>query len=264
MAAGTAAVIGSYIALGDSFTEGLDDPYPQRDGQRGTAFRGWADRLAELLAAQDPGFRYANLAVRGKLLDQVVREQVPAAIAAGAGLVTLCAGGNDVMRSGADPDAMAVTMLDAVQRLRATGADVVLFTGVDPRNVPLLRRVGPRVAAFNKHLRMIAGAQGCRLVDMWAMDTLYDWRAWSEDRLHLSAAGHRRVALHVAELLGVDTDGDWREPWPPAEPTGWTQRRWADAVWVRRHLAPWIGRRLRGRSSGDGLAPKRPELTPLR
>jgi lysophospholipase L1-like esterase len=65
----------SFVAIGDSFTEGLNDAAP------GGGFRGWADRLAGLLAAEYPGLRYANLAVRGKLLRQIVAEQVPAAAA---------------------------------------------------------------------------------------------------------------------------------------------------------------------------------------
>ncbi len=51
--------IDTFVAIGDSFTEGLNDPDP------GGGFRGWADRVAGALSAQRPGFRYANLAVRG-------------------------------------------------------------------------------------------------------------------------------------------------------------------------------------------------------
>ncbi|CAM5595314.1 hypothetical protein SCANM63S_08680 [Streptomyces canarius] len=69
-------MIGSYVAVGDSFTEGVGDPGP--DG----AFVGWADRFAVLLADRRPegDFQYTNLAVRGKLLDQIVADQVPQAI----------------------------------------------------------------------------------------------------------------------------------------------------------------------------------------
>ncbi len=69
-------MIGSYVAVGDSFTEGVGDPGP--DG----AFVGWADRLAVLLADRRPegDFDYTNLAVRGKLLDQIVADQVPRAV----------------------------------------------------------------------------------------------------------------------------------------------------------------------------------------
>ena len=80
--------IGSFVALGDSFTEGLDDPRADQEG-----YRGWADRFAEMLAARQPGLRYANLAVRGKMLRQVAEEQVPQAIAMTPGLVSLAAGG---------------------------------------------------------------------------------------------------------------------------------------------------------------------------
>jgi len=250
-------VIGSFVALGDSFTEGLDDPDPS-----GAGFRGWADRLADLLATQQPGFRYANLAVRGKLVDQVVEEQVPLAVVGKPDLVTLCAGGNDVMRPGTDPDRLAASMTVAIDAVRTVGSRVVLFTGADPRNVPLLRRTRPKVIAYNDHLRALAERYECVLVDLWSMEPLYDWRAWSEDRLHLSAAGHARVAGHVAELLGVPGAPDWRAPWPPSERVGWFAARRADAYWLRVHVLPWVRRRLRGQSSGDGRSPKRPELSP--
>ena len=250
-------MIRSFVALGDSFTEGLDDPDPS-----GAGYRGWADRLADVLAARRAGFRYANLAVRGKLLDQVVAEQVPAAVAAAPDLVSLGAGGNDLMRPGADPDRLGESMEGAVGAVRATGARVVLFTGADPGNVPILRRIRPKVIVYNDHLRAIASRHDCVVADLWSLSTLYDWRAWSEDRLHLSAAGHRLVAWYVADLLGVAGGGEWRQPWPPAVPVRWVSRRRADAHWLRVHVLPWVSRRVRGRSSGDGLPPKRPHLTP--
>ena len=46
-----------YVAIGDSTTEGLEDPYPD-----GSGYRGWADRLAERMAQASPGLLYANLA----------------------------------------------------------------------------------------------------------------------------------------------------------------------------------------------------------
>ena len=98
------AEIGSYVALGDSFTEGLDDP---REDQAG--YRGWADRFAGHLAAQRPGLRYANLAIRGKLLHEVAEEQVPQAIAMAPDLVSIAAGGIDMLRPRVDPDTIAQT-----------------------------------------------------------------------------------------------------------------------------------------------------------
>jgi lysophospholipase L1-like esterase len=255
--------IGSFAALGDSFTEGLADAGP------GGGYRGWADRFAEHLARTYPGLRYANLAIRGKLLGEVVAEQVPAALAMAPDLVSIAAGGNDLLRPGADPDRLAQVFDDAVARLREAGSQVLILTGFDPRTFPVIRWIRGRVAVYNMHLRAIADRHGCAVVDLWSMPVLCDPRAWSDDRLHLTAEGHTRVALRACEAVGVAPDRDWREPLPvqggaprPAV-AGWLAARQLDARWARRYAMPWVQRRIRGVSSGDGLPPKRAELLPL-
>ena len=254
----------SYVALGDSFTEGLDDPYPDGDRIPEGRFRGWADRLAEHLAAAVPEVRYANLAVRGKLIRQIVRDQLPRAVELRPDLVTLCAGGNDIIRPGSDPDQVAELFEGAVQRLCATGAHVVVFTGMDTGFQPVMRHLRGKVATYNMHVRAVADRHGCTVVDLWAMRMLQDPRAWSWDRLHLSPEGHRRLALRTAELIGLEVEPGWDAPWPPEPPKDWRSARQEDLHWAREFLVPWIGRRLTGRSSGDGLSPKRPDLEPLR
>ena len=248
---------GSYLAMGDSFTEGLDDPAPTG------GYRGWADRFAEHLALGQPGLRYANLAVRGRLLRQIVNEQLPIALEARPELVSLAGGGNDLLRPGCDLDTLAAVFDSAVGNLRQAGCHVVIFTGADPGNRPVLRRLRGKITTYNQHLRAIADRQGCTLVDMWRLRVLADPRAWSIDRLHLSAEGHRRVALYVCSLLGVAAEDAWQAPWPPALPVPWWLQRYDDARWAKDHMLPWIGRRLRRRSSGDNLHPKRPQLHPL-
>ncbi|WP_312865903.1 SGNH/GDSL hydrolase family protein [Saccharothrix violaceirubra] len=247
----------SFVALGDSFTEGLDDP--GADG----AYVGWADRLAEVMAATRPGFRYANLAVRGKMLQEIVREQVPLATSLKPALATFCGGGNDLLVPGSDPDALAEVYEIAVAELRAAGAEVVIFTGFDPRHTPLLRSLRGKIAIYNSHLWSVAERYHCRVVDLWSMAVLHDRRAWSEDRLHLSTEGHRRVAARTAEVLGLQPVEPWDTPWPPAGVEDWISQRRQDLKWAREHVMPWIARRLRGESMGDGVAPKRPELLPL-
>jgi lysophospholipase L1-like esterase len=255
--------IRSYVALGDSFTEGLDD-LTAADG----GYRGWADRFAERLAGLEPGLGYANLAVRGKILREVAEEQVPRAVAMRPDLISVAAGGNDMLRPHADPDRLAEEFDAMIRALAAAGCPVLMFTGFDPR-FPVLRLIRGKVAAFNMHLRAIASRHGCYLVDLWSMPVLYDPRAWSADRLHLTPDGHHRIALHVCEVMGVPVDEDWREPWPPLDrlprsgTLGWLAARRMDAHWARVYAAPWLHRRLRGRSSGDGIEPKRPQLFPL-
>jgi lysophospholipase L1-like esterase len=266
----------SFVAIGDSFTEGLNDAAPG-------GFRGWADRLAGLLAADYPGLRYANLAIRGKLLRQIVGEQVPAAAAMSPGLVSIAGGGNDILRPGADPDVLAELFDAAVARLRASGAQVLMFTGFDPVAVPVLKLLRGRIGTYNMHLRGIADARDCYLVDLWSMRFLRSPAAWSSDRLHLTAQSHRRVALRAAEVLGLPVTEDWRAPLPADPPVlaaapvpdlasvqaraaaraAWLAARREDARWAREYLAPWLNRRLHGTSSGDGLSAKRPALEPV-
>lgn len=246
----------NYVALGDSFTEGLEDQ------DAAGRMLGWADRLASDLAARNPKLRYANLAVRGKLLDQILATQLGEAIALSPDLVSIAAGGNDILRPFSDPDALAERFDAAVARLRAAGSEVLIGTGFDTRETPVMKLVRGKVGAYNSHLWSIAQRRECYVVDLWSMHVLRDRRAWSEDRLHLSTQGHRRVALCAAETLGLEVAEDWRDPWR-AESSS-TRRRSEDLRWLRDHVAPWLGRRLRGTSSGDGREPKRPELLPVR
>ncbi|WP_103885327.1 SGNH/GDSL hydrolase family protein [Actinacidiphila yanglinensis] len=264
MLAAAATGFGSYAAVGDSFTEGVGDPGP------GEAFVGWADRLAVLLADRraletPPGdFRYANLAVRGRLLDRVIEEQVPRAVSLAPDLVTFCAGGNDILRPGSDPDVLAERFEGAVAELRAVVGTVMVCTGFDTRGVPVLGLLRGKIATYNAHIRAVADRYGCPVLDLWSLRAIHDRRAWSEDRLHLSSAGHVRVALRAAQVLGLDTPTDPDLPWPPEAPRPPAQVRRDNLHWAREYLVPWIGRRLRGESSGDDVLPKRPELLPLR
>jgi lysophospholipase L1-like esterase len=198
-------VIETFVAIGDSFTEGLGDQAP------GGGLRGWADMTAAALAAQRPGFRYANLAIRGKLLGQVAAEQVPRAVEMAPDLVSLAAGGNNILR-GDDVDTLAADFEPAVAKLQAAGCRVLIFTGFDPRMFPVIRLLRGRIAAYNMHLRGIADDYGCDLVDLWSMRALKDPRAWSPDRLHLTTQGHRQVALRTCTVLGIPPAGDWAAP----------------------------------------------------
>jgi lysophospholipase L1-like esterase len=248
----------TFVAIGDSFTEGLDDMRPD-----GTP-RGWADRVAERLAEGDPGFRYANLAVRGKLLDQIVDDQLPVAERLRPDLVAFCAGGNDIIRLACDTDDLARRFDAALARVTATGAEVLVFTGFDVgRMHPLIRRLRGRVACYNELMRASAERHGSTVVDLWGMAPLADPRTWGSDRLHLTAEGHRRVALRLLESLHERVAEDWRAPLPAAAPTPWRERQREDLRWMRDFVMPFVRNRLQGRDTGDGFLPKRPELLPL-
>jgi lysophospholipase L1-like esterase len=249
----------NFVAVGDSFTEGLDDVYP--DG----SFRGWADLVAATLAAEaGPDFGYANLAIRGRLFGSVVAEQVPAALDMRPDLISFAAGGNDVLRRNFDPYPLIERFDQVVGQLRAGGADVLLFRFADVMaRLPGQRLVAPRVAILNQAVGETAERHGAMLVDLFADEVFHNPVLWSPDRLHLSAAGHRRVAARVLATLDLPPDEQWLVVPPRPAPTPWLAARGADLRWAGQHLAPWIKRRLTGRSSGDTVTAKRPMLGPL-
>ncbi|WP_122262877.1 SGNH/GDSL hydrolase family protein [Ornithinimicrobium cerasi] len=251
-----------YAAVGDSFTEGMSDPDPAAPG----AYVGWADRLASLLAPHaEEEFSYANLAVRGRKLVDVAGPQLEAALELRPDLVSIVGGGNDLLRPRADVDALAVQLEEAVARVRASGADVLMATPTDPAGAPVISRTRGRVGVYIAHIWSIADRHGCFVLNQWALDFLKDWRMWAEDRIHMTPEGHRRVALAAYAALGHDPqDADWHVPLPPQAPAGTLETIRGNAQWVRAYGAPWVQRRLTGRSSGDDVTPKRPDLAPVR
>ena len=248
-----------YVALGDSFTEGIGDPEPASPG----GYRGWADRVAETLASTtDADFSYANLAIRGRLLQQILDQQVEPALELRPDLITISAGGNDVIRPGTDPDALAARFEAGIRRLRSDDATVVIFTGVDTGFTPVFRGIRGKVAIYNENLRVIAERYDCLVADQWGLKAIQDARMWSADRLHLNPLGHHEVARMVLETLNVENDLQPGEPEPLPRST-WRAARAEDLVWARVHLVPWVIRRITHRSSGDGITAKRPIPEPV-
>lgn len=245
-----------YVALGDSFTEGVGDP----DDDRPNGVRGWADRVAAVLANDD--FAYANLAIRGRKLLQIVADQVDPAIEMKADLVSVYAGANDVLRPRVDIDRLVEAYDVAVGRLSDAGAHVVMFTAYDPGGAPVFGALRGRFAIYNELVRQVAERHDATLVDFWRLRDYRDDRLWDVDRMHMSAAGHQRMAIAVLDALGVAHE---LAPLPLAErpQLSGVQRRAANLEWATAHVAPWVKRRLTGTSSGDGLDPRWPTLAPV-
>lgn len=242
-----------FVALGDSLTEGLCDSSRMPSGE----FRGWADRLAELLARsrgaeESTPLQYANLAVRSRRVRDVTAEQVPRALAMKPDLVSILIGANDLVGSRADPAALAEDVAAAVRRLREEGIDVLLVTPFLPRR-PGARLFSRRFARYADQLRRVASETGAMLLDLDAYPAIGDVGFWADDRVHLRSRGHRFLAYRAAEALGV----------PDAEALGRLDEAFhadddlpAVGSWLRRDALPWIWRRLRGKTAGDGLSAK--------
>lgn len=249
----------TFVALGDSFTEGVaDDP---GDG----VYRGWADLVARRLAELDPELRYANLAVRGKLMGQIVADQLERAAAMRPDLASLAGGLNDAMRPGADIEAVCRLIEEGARVLSEASGTLVLFRAIDfTKRMPSAKRFQARADRINEFVDQMAEKYGAVTVDLHSARVFDDPRLWAVDRIHLTDQGHRRVAEAVLEALGHTPEFAWREPLPPGRKPLPGAKTWSDVRWLVGFLLPWIKRRLTGRSSGDGVLPKRPELTKVR
>lgn len=247
-----------YVAIGDSFTEGVGDESP---GPGGVTPRGWADLVAQGLAdATGQAVQYANLAIRGRLLARIIDEQLEAALALGPTLVSFNGGGNDMLRPGTDIPWIIAQTERALLRIREAGAEPLLLAGANP-TIGIPR--GGTVKTKGDQLTAAAGALaerlGVRFADNWSDPVLARREYWSTDRLHLAPVGHARVASNVLRALGHPTPADWLlDAAPVAAPT--RREEWR---YLREHVAPWVQRRLTGKSSGDGRTPKHAEWVPV-
>ena len=238
-----------YVALGDSFTEGVGDDLP--DGR----VRGWADLVAEGLAAAAGGpVRYANLAIRGRLLGPIIDEQLPAALALEPTLVTFNGGGNDILRPRSDPRLLLDRLSAVIDSVAASGAQLVLLSGANPTaGLPMQARIEAKGDLLNTHVAELARERGVLFADTWSDRELARSPYWSRDRLHLGPVGHHRVAARVLATLGYEHPADWIVDAPGGE----SVVRFRDELaYYREHVVPWIQRRLTGRSSGDGRVAK--------
>ncbi|NEA58542.1 SGNH/GDSL hydrolase family protein [Streptomyces sp. SID13666] len=248
-----------YVALGDSQTEGLGD------GDDTVGLRGFADRFAEHLRAVNPGLQYANLAVRGRVAGQVRAEQLEPALALRPDLATVVAGVNDLLRPRFDAAEVAGQLEEMFAALTASGAHVVTLTFPDIGKIaPLARPLASRVLDLNDRIRTAAARHGVSVAETAAPPVTTDPRMWTVDRLHASPLGHERIAAAIADAVRLPGSSDaWTHPLPPQAAPTRRQTAAAELRWATAFLGPWLGRRLRGRSSGDGRTAKRPRLLPL-
>ena len=251
--------ISTFIATGDSLTEGLSDRYANGH------YRGWADRVADELTKHEPTFSYANLAVRGKLIEEVVAEQVPkAAKLAGSenSLLSFHAGANNVLRANYNSSEVFSNYHSAVRRLTETGSKVLVFTVreiAEPKN-PVEILWNKRFGEFNRNVFEVANKFSAKVMDANSQEVFGDPRMLAADRLHLSSEGHRRVAAAVLTELNYPHDQDWLDPLPALNPLPTPLRVATTALWGMVFVGPWIIRRLTGKSSGDDRIAKYPDL----
>lgn len=249
------ATITRFIALGDSMTEGMCDEIV--DGN----YRGWADRVADSLAKERPDFTYLNFAIRGKLLHQVTDDQIPEAAKYVTGsdtLISFHAGANDVLRPNYQAEVAFAKYEKGISDLAKTGATVIVFTVIDrvEGKGRTARLWHERFSAFNVNVREVANKFGAVIIEADDAQWLADSRFIARDRLHLNSDGHWRLSQAVLEKLGIDFDSKWKIQLEPAANKSWFRKNIENVLWIVTFVAPWIWRRVRSKSSGDGRSAK--------
>lgn len=237
-----------FVAIGDSFTEGVGDPRP--DG----TVRGWADLVAQgWAAARGEAISYANLAIRGRLIWQIVEEQLEPALALKPTHLSFVGGGNDMLRPGRTVEHVADAFSKVLQRCDEEGVKLIVHSGANPSaRLPMSRFIQRRGS-------QLADAVEARVADRpdvfralhWFDKELASAGYWAEDRLHMNAWGHHRVAARVLAAVGIDPPQEW---W--SLPAGVDVPILGQAAYYWAHALPWFHRRLTGRSSGDGRVSK--------
>ena len=248
-----------YVAIGDSQTEGLWDI------DDSGSLVGFADRLAGILDFHHPGLAYANLAVRGRRIRDVLDEQLPQALDMQPDLITICIGMNDVTRPGLH-FGHALAELDELHRMLAGSAATVVTTTFPDlaRILPIGRVIAGRVERINCAIRAAADRYGFRLVDLYQAPSMTDLDTWSDDRVHGSTKGHVLFAAAAAEALGLPgSSRDWVRPSDRPQRPPLRSQAYSQALWTQHMLMPWFWRHILGRSTGDGRGPKRPQLEGL-
>jgi lysophospholipase L1-like esterase len=236
-----------YVAIGDSFTEGVGDELP--DGR----VRGWADLVAQGWAdASARPVGYANLAIRGRLVWPIVEEQLEPALALKPTHLSFNGGGNDMLRPRTSVAKVVEAFIHVLRRCDEEGVTLILLSGANPSaQLPLGRLVQRRGD-------LLSAAVSSAIADRPDVVRAFNWPDrelssppyWSDDRLHMNSRGHHRVAARVLTALGLEPPAPW---WSlPLLPPSAART----VSYYREHVGPWVQRRLTGTSSGDGREPK--------
>jgi lysophospholipase L1-like esterase len=199
--------VGTYVALGDSFTAG-------REAARGER---WADRLAAGLRALNPELSYANLAVDGAG-SAAVLDQVPAALELEPELVTVICGANDVLLT-TRPDVAGYELRfdEILWRLREAAPEAAILTATAPESWQFMElrprtraRLTEALAELNAITRRVAARHDVPCLVVAGHPGLAERDNFSADGLHPSAQGHERaareIALSLRDNFGIPSD----------------------------------------------------------
>jgi len=250
-------VFASYVAIGDSLSEGLGD----FDFHSDRHHKGWTDRLAAMLSAHAENlgheFHYANLALRGSKLKTILTKQLQQALELKPDLVTIMAGSNDLVTGNLEE--LEATFRNGLRQLQAAGCRVVVVTTIRPSHLNLFKVVLPMAEAISSMLVRLAQEASVDVLDVHSIESFSDIRYWAEDMVHFSGHGHIVIANKAAALMGIP------QRMPEANATDMhkpSRGLVGTARWFVLYAIPFIQRRIKGTTSGDNMLPKHQNLVP--
>lgn len=184
-----------YVAIGDSFTAGID-PTQSR----------WADEVAKALGAD---VRYENIATIGATSEDVERDQLARCIGFEPDVVSLVCGANDVLLSTRpDPDAYHERLGRMFARLRAEAPQATVVTATYPDISQFLdlrprtrARVEKGMVVFNEICRTTAREHDVVLLEGFHHPDAGSREVFAEDGFHPSPEGHRKAAREFVDAL---------------------------------------------------------------
>lgn len=193
-----------FVALGDSFTEGVGDPV------EGFARLGAVDRLAAALRQHNPDLRFTNLAQRGLGVSEIREQQLGPALSLTPDLVSVVAGANDVLAGRFNMTRWEEEFRVMYGALTQAGATVIAATLPD---FPILRtlagplqaRVRGNITKGNDLIRRLAAEHRVVLIDAWAISAQSAPEDWSADSVHLNARGYFKFAQEMLKTLERET-----------------------------------------------------------
>lgn len=250
----------SYVAIGDSLSEGLGDfTFHQL-----RKYNGWTDRLAGILAteASDKGyeFQFANLALRGSKLEKIMETQAPRALTLQPDLITVMAGSNDLMSPHDELPRIRAIFREGILQLLASGADVVVANTINPVHLKVFKPLRYRAERMSELIESVAYELDVPVLDVYGIESFSDLGFWDKDMVHFSGHGHIKLANSAASLLKLD----YRFNEFPRDLIETPARGLVETLaWIYRDVIPFTKRKLAGVTSGDGLSPKSSHLEPF-
>ena len=250
----------SYVAIGDSLSEGLGDFTFTLDRNH----NGWTDRLAGIMAkeAEEAGyeFHYANLAIRGCKLEKIMNHQLREALRLQPDLVTVMAGSNDLLGKEDSLPRIEATLRLGILELLAAGCDVVVANTINPLHLRVFKPLRHRAERFSQMIDRVARDFEIPVLDVYGIKDFESLLFWADDMVHFSGHGHIAVANRAAKILNL------RYRYPELDPIELDpiSRGMSETFrWIIRDVIPFFSRKLRGVTSGDGLEPKHTKLAPF-